>query len=269
VLVPTRNEAGNAEELLRRVSAALAGIQAEILLVDDSDDETPGVVRLRARSGVAGACGVKLVHRQPGPARNGLGGAVVDGLRCTTARWVCVMDADLQHPPEVIPLLLATGEQHGADLVVASRYADGGDGRGLSLVRSAVSRASTLTAKMLFPRRLRDVSDPMSGFFIVRRDAVGGAGLRPLGFKILLELIVRQRDLRVMEVGFTFGSRYAGESKGSIREGLRYLRHLCRLRAGGPTAAGDRPQAPAPEWLAGGRESTPGSAPRVLGKADR
>jgi dolichol-phosphate mannosyltransferase len=242
VLVPTRNEADNVEELLQRISAALAGIRAEILLVDDSDDETPDVARFLARASAAGACGVTLIHREPGPARNGLSGAVVDGLRAATARWVCVMDADLQHPPEVIPLLLANAERQDADLVVASRYALGGQDRGLGPVRTAVSRTSSLAAKTLFPRRLLAVSDPMSGFFLVHRESVDTGRLRPLGFKILVELLVRERDLRVIEVGFSFASRHAGQSKGSLREGLRYLRHLWRLRVGPAWGPEDGPE---------------------------
>ncbi len=148
------------------------------------------------------------------------------------------MDADLQHPPELLPELLAAGRRSGAELVVASRYAAGGSRRGLAgRYRQAVSRASTTAAKALFPRALRGVSDPMSGFFAIRRDAVArGAedgGLRPLGYKILLELAVRCRPRGVAEVPFDFGERHAGESKSTVRERMRFLRHLAQLRAGG------------------------------------
>lgn len=230
VLVPTRAEAGNIDHLVRRVSAAVAGISTEVLLVDDSDDETPEAIRSVALAGRAGRCGVALIHREARQRQGGLGGAVVEGLRAARSRWVCVMDADLQHPPEVIPRLLAAAEDRGADLVVASRYRDHGHAGGLSAMRTGISRASTLAAKALFPRRLRAVTDPMSGFFLVRRDAVDIDRLRPRGFKILLELLVREGELRTTEVGFAFGARHAGISKGSLREGLRYLGHLCRLR---------------------------------------
>lgn len=236
VLVPTRNEADNVAELLRRIWVAVAGIRTEILLVDDSDDETPELVRSLVDSDDAKAECLTLIHREPGPARNGLGGAVVAGLCAATAPWVCVMDGDLQHPPELIPSLLLSGEREGADLVIASRYVAGGERPGLGPVRVAVSRVSTFAAKALFPQRLKALSDPMSGFFLVRRELVDTGRLRPLGFKILLELIVRQQHLRVTEVGFTFDDRHGGESKGSFREGVRYLRHLWRLRLSTPSS---------------------------------
>ena len=129
-------------------------------------------------------------------------------------------------------MLLATAACDGAELVVASRYCEQGGTEGLGPVRALISTASTSAARMLFPRRLRGVTDPMSGFFLVRPDAVDVDALRPRGFKILLELLVRCRNLRHAEVGFAFADRHAEESKGSLREGLSYLRSLCELRFG-------------------------------------
>ena len=163
----------------------------------------------------------------------GLGGAVVDGLRAVNAPWVCVLDADLQHPPEVVPRLLAAVVRDRADLAVASRYCGTGGADGLGPVRALISTACGSAAKLLFPVRLRGVTDPMSGFFLVRRAAVHLDELRPRGFKILLELLVRHGGLRTTEVAFTFANRHAGESKGSLREGLTYLGALGALRLGG------------------------------------
>jgi glycosyltransferase involved in cell wall biosynthesis len=230
LLVPTRNEAANIEELLRRISAAVTGIPTEIVFVDDSDDDTPGVIRRVARQ--QGACQVSLLHRRGGQRMGGLGGAVVDGLRAADAPWVCVLDADLQHPPEVIPRLLAAADRDGADLAVASRYCGTGGTDGLGPARALISTACGSAAKLLFPMRLRGVTDPMSGFFLVRRSAVNLDGLRPRGFKILLELLVRHGGLRATEVGYTFADRHAGESKGTLREGLTYLGSLADLRLG-------------------------------------
>jgi glycosyltransferase involved in cell wall biosynthesis len=236
ILVPTRNEAGNVEVLLPRISAAVAGISTEIVFIDDSDDTTADVIRAVARQGGGGACQVSLIHRQGGQRTGGLGGAVVDGLRAVNAPWVCVLDADLQHPPEVIPMLLGKAERDGADLAVASRYCGQGRSEGLGSVRTLISKACTWLAKLLFPVRLRRVTDPMSGFFLVRPSAVDLDQLQPRGFKILLELLVRGHDLRPVEVDFTFADRHAGESKGSLREGLSYLRSLCELRLGRSTS---------------------------------
>ena len=245
VLVPTRNEAGNIEELLRRIATAVAGIQAEVVFIDDSDDITPTVIRTVAPTGGGGACQVSLIHRQGLQRTGGLGGAVVDGLRAARAPWACVLDADLQHPPEVIPTLLVKAERDGADLVVASRHCKQGRAEGLGPIRALISTAASAAARVLFPWRLRGVTDPMSGFFLVRPGAVDLDALRPRGFKILLELLVRCRALRRAEVGFAFADRHAGESKGTPREGLSYLRSLCELRCGFGRVA-IRPSASAP-----------------------
>jgi dolichol-phosphate mannosyltransferase len=253
ILVPTRNEARNVQELLHRIAAALDGITAEIVFVDDSDDDTTTAIEAVTTTGGAGHCGVALIARRGEQRWGGLAGAVVDGLRVTGSRWACVMDADLQHPPEVIPALIAEAEAKGADLVVASRYCDQGQAAGLNVGRTVISKGSTIAARMLFPRRLRGVSDPMSGFFLVRRDAIDLSRLQPRGFKILLELLVQGSRLRTAEVGFSFASRYAGESKGSLAEGLTYLRRLCELRLGrGEQEVGPVRQTPVPKLLTAG-----------------
>ena len=154
-------------------------------------------------------------------------------MRIARAPWVCVMDGDLQHPPEVIPQLLHRSQETGADLVVASRYAgDGTVGNGLSKVRHLASQAMTQSAKVFFPSRMRPVSDPLSGFFLVRREAVPVDDLKPRGFKILLEIMARSPELKVADVPFEFGERHAGESKASVSEGMIYLSQLVRLRFG-------------------------------------
>jgi dolichol-phosphate mannosyltransferase len=229
VIVPTRNEASNVAPLLARVAAALDGCTAEVLFVDDSDDETPAEVERVASSSVLP---VRLLHRQPGERSGGLGGAVQAGLAASAATWVVVMDGDLQHPPETIPTLLAAGIGDDLDVVVASRYEGNGAADGLSSpFRHFVSRGATIAARTLFPRILANVSDPMSGFFAVRRDVVDPAALKPKGFKILLEILARSSARRVAEVPFTFADRVGGESKASGREALRYFRQLLVLRA--------------------------------------
>jgi dolichol-phosphate mannosyltransferase len=143
------------------------------------------------------------------------------------------MDGDLQHPPELVPRLVEAGRLADADLVVASRYADGGVEAGLAnAYRRLVSRSSNAVARLLFPRSLRSVTDPMSGFFAVRRSALQVEDLRPMGFKIMLELIVRNDPRRIVEVPYEFRERFAGESKSSLREGVNFVRHLASLRIG-------------------------------------
>jgi len=230
VIVPTRNESENIEPLVERLGAATSGIRTEIIFVDDSDDTTPATVREVARRA---ACRVKLIHRPPTERAGGLGGAVVEGLRAAQAPFACVMDGDLQHPPEIVPQLFRAARSNDADLVVASRYCEDGVAESLGRVRSAVSRSTSALARALFPRRLRALTDPMSGFFLLRRDAVDPDALRPRGFKILLDILIRSPALRRCEVPFDFGDRHAGESKASLMEGMRFLSLLVALRFGG------------------------------------
>jgi dolichol-phosphate mannosyltransferase len=143
------------------------------------------------------------------------------------------MDADLQHPPEIIPDLITAGLRDGADLVVGSRYAGGGSNDGLAGgYRQLVSRGSTMLTKALFRTALLQVSDPMSGLFAIRTSSLEADELRPLGYKILLELVVRNRPGRIVEVPYAFQQRHAGESKSSAAEGVRFLKHLGMLRLG-------------------------------------
>ncbi|MEV5430039.1 glycosyltransferase family 2 protein [Streptomyces sp. NPDC052701] len=233
IVVPTFNESGNVRQLLRRITESVPSrLPCEVVFVDDSTDDTPEVVRDAAKD-----CPfpVAVLHRDE-PA-GGLGGAVVEGMKAATSDWIVVMDGDCQHPPSLVPELVATGERANAGLVVASRYIEGGSRAGLAGgYRVAVSRAATWLAKSLFPRRLHGISDPMSGFFAIRRSAVTAEALQPLGYKILLELAVRSRPRTVAEVPFVFQDRFAGESKSTAREGLRFLRHLAGLRTASPVA---------------------------------
>jgi dolichol-phosphate mannosyltransferase len=233
IVVPTFNESANIRELLRRLTESVpARLPCEVLFVDDSTDDTPDVIRDAAQD-----CPfpVDVLHRDT-PA-GGLGGAVVAGIRKAGSDWIVVMDADLQHPPALVPELVAAGDDTGADLVVASRYIRGGSREGLAGgYRIAVSRGATWLTRALFPRRLRGISDPMSGFFTIRRSVVTADALKPLGYKILLELAVRCRPERVAEVPFVFQDRFAGESKSTAKEGMRFLGHLAGLRTASPMA---------------------------------
>ncbi|MPY39481.1 glycosyltransferase family 2 protein [Streptomyces phyllanthi] len=233
MVVPTFNESDNVRELLDRITESVSSrLPCEVVFVDDSTDDTPEVI-----SDAAQDCPfpVTLLHRDE-PV-GGLGGAVVEGMKAATSDWIVVMDGDLQHPPSLVPELVATGERASAGLVVASRYIKGGSRAGLAgSYRVAVSRGATWLTKSLFPRRLHGISDPMSGFFAIRRSAVTAEVLQPLGYKILLELAVRSRPREVTEVPFVFQDRFAGESKSTAQEGLRFLRHLVGLRTASPMA---------------------------------
>lgn len=247
VIVPTFNESPNIAEVVRRVISAVGHRTIEIVFVDDSTDDTPAAV-LRAAEGAR--IPVRLIHRD-NPV-GGLSGAVLEGIAVSDSEWCVVMDGDLQHPPEMIPVLLDSALDSGADIVVASRYIGAGTNEGLSgRTRKAVSRGSILLAKTLFPLRLWDCSDPMTGFFAVRRRALDLTRLQPRGFKILLEILASHR-LRVIEEGFSFGERRAGESKADLSQGAQFLRQLAALRLGLPAR---RPRSAARELAA--PDSTP------------
>lgn len=228
VVVPTRNEGASIDPFLAALVPALEGIDAEVIFVDDSSDDTPAVVE---RHAAVSALPVRLWHRAPAERSDGLGGAVKLGFEVAEGGLVAVMDVDLQHPPALLrPMVEAM--RSDADLVIGSRFTGGAGVGDFGLVRRAVSCGSSTLARLLFPRRLRQVTDPMSGYFIVRRERLAVGELRPHGFKILLEVLVRSGPLHVAEVPYTFGERVAGTSKASLREGWNYLVHLLRLRLG-------------------------------------
>ncbi|MHC0430830.1 glycosyltransferase [Streptomyces sp. O3] len=226
VIIPTRDEAARVRELLRRITESIpARLPCEVVIVDDSTDDTARIAQEAART-----CPfpVTVIHRDHpdsgsgGGSGDGFGGAVVEGLKAATSDWVVVMGADLRHPPSLVPELVATGEERGADLVVATR--------------APASRTAAWLAKGLFPRALRGVSDPMSGFFAIRRSAVTTDALKPPGRDILLELAVRRRPGTVAEVPYTVQDRYAAESRPTAGECPRFLRRLVELRTASPLA---------------------------------
>lgn len=226
VIIPTMDEAENISLLVDRLKWYVPR-GTTILFVDDSDNEMTAAA-IKAAAPACPDLYVKLEHRSP-DVRNGLAGAVIDGIRIATSDLVIVMDADGQHPPQTIPSMVNAAEH--ADLVVASRYCPGGSASGLhGPIRHAVSRLCTWVAKGLFPYQLRAVSDPMSGCFAVRRRCIDTDRLQASGFKVLLEIMVRHPKLTRTQVPLRFAARTNGASKGSLKVGGQYLRQLNRLR---------------------------------------
>ena len=227
LVVPTLHEVANIERILQRIRTSLDPLEIpyEIIKVDDdSRDCTAEIVRKIGDSDPR----VRLLVRTNA---RGLGGAVVHGWEHSAAGVVGVIDADLQHPPELLPELWKAMES-GADLALASRYAEHSSLRDWHPVRYGLSRMATwLTLPIQRPGI--HVQDPMSGFFLVRRECLRDFRLETQGFKILLEILVKGNIQSVTEVPFAFGLRQAGSSKAGIKEGLDYLFLLGRLyRAG-------------------------------------
>lgn len=224
VVIPTRNEAGNVLALRDELAAALGEIDYEVVIVDDSNDD----ITRPLLAEVAAANDRWRIIARTAQDQTGLGTAVVQGIQAARGAAVCVMDGDLQHPPSLVPRLLAALDR-GADLAVASRYMPGGSRAGLEgAVRRFVSRGATWIARGLFPEA-RKTTDPLTGFFCCRREALRGLEYRPLGFKVLLEVLVCSESLVVVDVPLAFQTRFAGESKATAKQGLLYLHHVWSL----------------------------------------
>ena len=228
IIVPTRNEASNIGPLVTRLGVALdaCNYEWEVIFADDSDDSTPQVIeRLAAGSDHR----ILLLHRERGEREGGLGGAVREGFLKAAGRALVVMDGDLQHPPEVVPSLVAPVVSGEADLVAGTRYGGTGSREGLAgPYRRSVAIACRRLAHMLVPKS-RAIGDPMSGLFALSRSVVDGVELRPEGYKILLEVAARGNWHCARNVEYSFSRRLSGESKAGLREGLVFLRQVWHL----------------------------------------
>ncbi len=227
IIVPTRNESDNVGPLLQRLQPVAKKLNATVLFVDDSTDNTEDVIRQTAWSL---DMQVDVLHRSLAEQVGGLGGAVLLGLNHASSSRVAVLDADLQHPPELLIDLMQAMDRTAADVVVATRYSENGSAEGLSPLRSAVSKTATRLAQAALPAALGSVSDPMSGYFLLNLDAVRADQLRPNGFKILVDILGRTPNLRVAEVPFGFAARHSGTSKGNFREVWRLFALLLDIR---------------------------------------
>ena len=220
IVVPTYNERDRLPDLVAAVFGAYssASLEAELIIVDDNSPDGTGALadELAARHRL------QVIHRR---GKLGLGTAVIEGFEAAHAPIVGVIDADLSHPPSLLPKMLAVMRESGADLVIGSRYIPGGGTRNWPFGRLALSRLACLLARPLTP-----VKDATSGFFLIRRDLARGVRISAGGFKICLELLVRGRPSSVAEVPYVFEGRTAGESKMNLTEALGYLEQLRDLK---------------------------------------
>ncbi len=231
IVVPTRNERENIQKLIHTIRKALTGLSIEILIIDDSDDETFEIIEEEMQSTFTTAWRMGAVHRAtPQEREGGLATAVVMGLRRAQAKYVAVIDADLQHPPEQLRDLYDAAIATQADIVVATRYRAGGSYEGLDgFSRRFISIGLKTFSQLVFPDQIRRISDPLGGFFLVRRAILEDIDLRPIGYKISLEVMVRSAWVRLTEVPYQFRAREGGQSKSNTQQGLMVLRHMLRL----------------------------------------
>ena len=228
LVLPTYNEAPHFESFLSQLVEAFhrEGCESfEIIVVDDNSADGTGALADQFAERYPGAA--RAVHREQ---RGGLATAVLEGWNVARAPILAVMDADGQHPVE-LPLRLLRAIEQGADLAVASRYCPGGETPNWSLVRRLVSRVATGLARLVLPTAVSSIRDPLSGCFAVRRAVVTGKKLRPLGTKILLEVLARCEFKSVEEVPYRFAPRPAGRSKAGVQDFIWYVQHLWRLAA--------------------------------------
>lgn len=223
VVIPTRNEAKALPIVIVGLINALVGFDYTILIVDDGDDDTPDVISC------LNLYQVELLRR-PSDRRNGLAGAVIEGFLRSDSEYVAVMDGDGQHPPETLPHLLMAAQNEDHEIVMGSRYCQGrADNHGLDgSLRRFYSDSLRRLPRLFFPR-LSHVTDPLGGFFLVRRCCLRMDKIRPIGWKISLEVLLFSNYDRYAEIAYEFQSRVDGESKANLRVGLSYFQQLMSL----------------------------------------
>jgi dolichol-phosphate mannosyltransferase len=219
MVVPTYNERERLEHFVRTLVGVLhdARIDGEIIIVDDNSPDGTGELA----DALARELPVRVVHRS---GKLGLGSAVMAGFAATRGEVLGVMDADVSHPPERVPVLVAALRATGADIVIGSRYIPGGGTKNWPWSRAIMSRTACLVARLVTP-----VCDAASGFFVLRRSVIHGVTIRAAGFKICLELLVRGSVRSVVEVPYVFTDRAAGQSKMNRREALGFVVQIGQL----------------------------------------
>lgn len=222
IVIPTYKEKDNISPLVDRIHNSLSNYKYNILFVDDdSNDGTAELV-----NSLSTKYPVAILARKN---KRGLASAVVDGIHQASGEVIVVMDADLQHPPETLVDLLKKIDA-GSDMVIASRYVEGSTcpGQEWGLARSINSKGATFVAHMLLPPT-RGIKDPMAGFFAFTKKSIINADLNPVGYKILLEILIQGNFKNIAEIPYSFQVRERGKSKLNFREQLAYLKHIGSL----------------------------------------
>lgn len=216
IILPTYNEKENIETIVREIFSTVKK-GTEVVIVDDNSPDGTGEIADR----LAKKYNVKIIHRSK---RFGLSPAVITGLKVAKGDIIGVMDADLSHPPELIPQMITLLKRGTADIVIGSRYSVGGSVETWSFFRKLVSQFATFLAKCLV-----DIKDPMSGYFFMKKSVVNNVVLNSKGYKILLEILVKGHYSRIVEIPYTFRGRGIGKSKLTIKEYMKYLKDWLKL----------------------------------------
>jgi dolichol-phosphate mannosyltransferase len=225
LVIPVFEEAENIAGFLTSVYAQLQPVLGEDFEVIVVDDDSPDGTWKIAAELIASLPNLRVLRRR---GERGLASAVIRGWQSARGEWLGTINGDFQHPPEILPRMLALTES--ADLVVASRYCANGSVEEWGLYRRLASRGAYLLGRLMVPGIFRRVSDPLSGCYMVRRPAIGGMAFQPSGYKTLIEILAAGRVDRIAEAGYHFHERRAGHSKALPKQYWLYIRHLGRLR---------------------------------------
>jgi dolichol-phosphate mannosyltransferase len=227
LVIPTYNESANLEKLCRKIVNSLDGgnFDFEIIIVDDNSPD--GTWRI-AEGLAKGDLRIRLVRRI---STKGLASAVIDGWKVSRGQILGVIDADMQHPAEILTEMLNQVSHHQEiDIVVASRYVAGGGFQNKSFWQAFKSGLAIFLGVRLLPKIFKSVKDPLSGYFILRKEVITAKQLRPMGYKILLEVLVMGNYKKVYEHPYLFAQRQAGKTKAGWKQHFIYLLQLFKLK---------------------------------------
>lgn len=238
IIIPTYNESQNILTVLKSIKDNLPkNLVTQAIVVDDSSPDGTGKIveeYLKSVKNLANYT-IDVIHRT---AKRGLSSAILNGVQHAKGDTIVVMDSDLSHPPQIIPKLIDALKQYQCDLVVASRYIKGGKIRGWTRKRKIMSQMATLIAKKGLGVK---PSDPMSGFFVFKKNILKGINFDAIGYKILLEILVKKNGINVKEIPYTFDNRTLGSSKMDVSTVTDYLKSVWRLyKHGKAVEKGDR-----------------------------
>jgi dolichol-phosphate mannosyltransferase len=226
LVIPTFNEGKNISEIVRTISNLLDQImpgEYELIVVDDDSPDQTWELACKL---IPSYPQLQVMRRET---ERGLSTAITRGWQAARGEILGVIDADLQHPPEIL-LQLWEEMNKGAELAVASRNVEGGGVSEWSLVRRFLSRGAQILGLIILPEVISRLSDPMSGYFMVRRSAIANQPLSPIGYKILIEVAARGQIRWIAETGYVFRERVAGASKVTWKQYIEYIQHLITLR---------------------------------------
>ncbi|OKH31303.1 sulfonate ABC transporter permease [Calothrix sp. HK-06] len=245
LVIPTYNEATNITKIVQILTELLDQSipgDYELIVVDDN---SPDATWQKAQFLISEYTQLRVMRREH---ERGLSSAVIRGWQAARGQIIGVIDGDLQHPPHVL-LELITAIKNGVDLAVASRHIDGGGVTSWSFTRRLLSRGAQLLGLLILPSVLGRLSDPMSGYFVLKRESITNIILNPVGYKILLEVVGRGKIKHITEVGYVFRERKEGESKVTWKQYVEYIQHLFKLRFSTGRIGGLRQKLPVDKFI--------------------